>query len=738
MSLRRCVRQHGPAVLRQNSQEGPTVIDGEQPSLSRRKILYAFGVAAGSSVLPACSAGTKNQPGSGSSQTDNTAKGSHSKPVPTPTDFTESPLLAKQVKAGKLPAVEKRLPKHPYVIPHHWVQRGKYGGVLNMAAVSSQGASAANDNNREFFYGYSPLRYLNDGKDIGPGTVEKWSSNDDASEWTLHFRKGLRWSDGEPFKVDDVLFWWHGFAVPGNFGQSPPDWGRSEKGKLAKLKKVDNNTLKIIYNTPAPLFPDYLAGWTKGGTGGNGPIWVYPKHYLKQFHPKYNKKVPGKWDSVGGLWEKKSDPLRNPDCPTLAGFRCKSFNSKKGVVLERNPYYWAVTKDGDQLPYIDEITIDTVQKAQVLKLQIEQGKIDFCHGQLNQVGLSDVSTFSKAKDKADIDIIQWHNGSGTGMSFFLNYDYPDKEIRKIFRDPRFRQAISHAHDRKAVQKSIYYTTGTLTTGTLSPNTLEFQGSDGKKIYREWRDSYVKHDPDKAKKLLDDLGLTDKDNDGYVELPSGKKLTVQIDYPADMPKDAGQWNDKLVTDCKKIGLRLKRNPVSPQSFGPQWESGKLMAHAPWDISNTGSMLVEPLFVVPVEASRWAPLEGQYYALRDTKKEKQGINKSNPWKSKPPRLEPENDGPVAKLWHLLDKARVEPDETKRKKLVWEITKIHIKEGPFIMGSVSDTSEVVVAKNDLKNVPRKENLAQGGLVTPWTHPTPAAYDPETWFWSDPKKHT
>lgn len=709
-----------------------------QPGVSRRSFLYASGLAAGSAVLTSCSGKSNSGAGSQHSSGSDSAKGSAPKPLSPPKNFQEAPDLAKQVKAGKLPKVEKRLPKHPYVVPHRWLEQGKYGGILNMGVVSSQGTSAATGPNGEFFYGFSPLRFLNDGDDIGPGTVDKWSSNDKATEWTLHFREGLRWSDGHKFSVDDVLFWWEDIAVPGHFSQAPPEWCKSGSGKLVKISKVDDLTLKMTYDTPAPMLPTYLATWPNGGKGDNGAIWVLPKHYLKQFHPKYGKKVPKDWDKVGGLWEKKSSWMRNPHCPVLSGYRCKSYDSGKGVVYERNPYYYAVTKDGDQLPYIDEISIQTMGKRQVQKLQIQQGKIDFAHAKNAGVTLDDVSTLSKYKDKADIGIRQWNSGSGTGSLFMLNYDYPDKELRKLFREPKFRQAISHAVDRKAIQKKLWYTTGELTTGTVSPVTREFEKSEGKKLYTKWRDSYKEHDPEKAKKLLSELGLKDGDGDGYVELPSGKKLTVRIDYAADMQDlDAGH-DDQLVKDCKKIGLHMKRNPVSPQSFGDQWGEGKLMVRTGWDVGDGVSLFLGDVWLAPLEEGRWAPLEGQYYKLAGTKKAKKGINESNPWKSKPPRVKPDPDGPVAKLQSTMDKAQVEPDDTKRHQLLWDILKIHVEEGPFFMGYVANPANVEVVKNGLKNVPEKENLSRGGLGNPWTHPTPAVYDPEAWFWDHPKKHS
>ncbi|MBO0882342.1 MAG: twin-arginine translocation signal domain-containing protein, partial [Mycobacterium sp.] len=448
-------------------------------NLSRRKFLYGSALAAGSALLASCSSSsgsaTTSNNGDGSAST---AKGSAKKPLGAPKSFHDSPTLASQIKAGKLPAVQKRLPANPYVVPHNWVQRGKYGGNLQMIVFTTQGVSGA-DANREFFYGHSPLRWLNDGLDIGPGLAETWSSNADASEWTFNFRKGLKWSDGQPFTTDDILFWWEDIVLPGHYAQVPPDDCRSGNGTLVKMTAVDETTLKLTFDAPTPITAQHLAAYVKGAIGKNGPIWVLPKHYLKQFHPKYNKSVPKDWDTVGGLWESKSDWLRNPDCPTLTGFTCKSFNNNQGMVLQRNPYYYAVTSDGDQLPYLDEITFTFVQDAEVAKLQVQQGKVDFCHGAFVQISLEDVSTLQQSKQKAGTEVTLWSTGSGTGQAMFLNYDYPDEKLRNLFREPKFRQAISHAFHRDLLRKSQYFNTGDITTGTISPASLEFNvGTQG--------------------------------------------------------------------------------------------------------------------------------------------------------------------------------------------------------------------------------------------------------------------
>ncbi len=700
--------------------------------LSRRRFLYGAALAAGSVGLSACTSSSTTAGSTGSGGSGGNLKGSATKPLGVPTKFSQAPTVK------GLPPVTQRLPKNPYVVPHRWVGRGKYGGNLNMVVFSTTGAESATSNH-EFFYGYSPLRWLNDGLDVGPGTVDKWSSNADASEWTLHFREGLRWSDGQPFSVDDVLFWWEDMVLPGHDAQTPPSECLSSAGHVCTMKKIDQWTLKISYDSPQPGLPYYLASWAKGAIGKTGAAWMFPKHYLKQFHPKYNPKVPKNWDTSGGLWELKADWMANPDCPTLAGYKCKSFDNNTGVVLERNPYYYAVTKDGDQLPYIDTIAINVVQNPQVIKLQVQQGKVDYCHGPFNQIDLSDVATLSRSKQKGDYEILLWESGSGTGSMFFLNYDYTAKDPKygKLFRDKRFRQAISYAWDRVTAQKALYFGTGELTTGTLGPKAPEYHTKpSGPSLYDQWRDSYKTRDVKKAKALLAEMGLKDTNNDGYVEFPDGSKLTVQIPYSADISTTDGAKDDQLVANAKDIGLHMVRNPISPVTFGDQWAAGQFMSHTNWEVSN-GSLLVAAVWLLPLEPARWAPLEGAMYAQTGTSKEKAELNLP-PLKRNPPRMAPDKGGPIQQMWDLYNQAKREPDYLKRTQLFWNIIKIHISDGPFFMGTVANFLQPVIVKNGLRNVPSRENLAQGGLTNDWELPCPAVYDPEAYYWDDPSQHT
>ncbi|MFD2079061.1 ABC transporter substrate-binding protein [Actinopolymorpha cephalotaxi] len=709
--------------------------------LNRRTFLYGTAAAAGGVMLAACSSGGGSTDGSGPKKNAgdggnaSTAKGSNTKALPKPSKFQESPLLAEQVKAGKLDAIEKRLPENPFVIPHKWVKPGKFGGDLLMISPSASGG-AIDASNKEYMYGHTLLRWLNDGLAITGGLVESWEHNADASEWTLHFRKGLRWSDGEPWSTEDIMFWWNDLVLNTDHSETPPDECKSGTGKVATLSAVDPNTLTMKFDAPAPLTADRLAMWVKG-TNGNGPKWMVPAHFAKQYHPKYNKKVGKSWASAGGLFETKVDFSRNPDCPTMTGWKLKSIKEGRSIVWERNPYYHCVMPNGDQLPYVDTLNMSVVQDKQVGKLQMQQGKLDYVHGPFFGVALPDISAMKQSQKTSKLDVLLWDGGSGTGSVFFFNYDHKDPKLRKLIREPKFRKALSMATKRADMQKAIYFNTGEQTTGTLSPKAKEYKVNDeGKQVYQQWRDSALKYDPAAAKKLLDELGVVDKDGDGYREFPDGSKLKFTLDFPADTTDDHKQKNSYLERDWKAIGIKAQQNPVAPQGWGDLWNNGKLTSTTAWEVGDGPNHLVYPQWLVPIENSRYCPLEGSWYNVRGTPDEGKQAN-VDPFKRTPPRMEPEKGGPIDQLWKIYDKSKVEPDEMKRTQMVWEMIKIHIKYGPFFQGSVANTPQVVLARQGLMNIPKKENLAQGGFVNPWIHPTPAVYDPETFFWDKPDQH-
>jgi peptide/nickel transport system substrate-binding protein len=138
--------------------------------------------------------------------------------------YKESPALAEQIKAGKLPPVEKRLPDQPLVVPV--VEKiGEYGGVLRRAFL---GPADANNYVRVVYDAL--FRFSPDGAKIEPKIAAGAEPSSDFRTWTVLLRKGARWSDGAPFTADDILFWYKDVLLNKDLTPALPGWIRNADG----------------------------------------------------------------------------------------------------------------------------------------------------------------------------------------------------------------------------------------------------------------------------------------------------------------------------------------------------------------------------------------------------------------------------------------------------------------------------------------------------------------------------
>lgn len=691
--------------------------------INRREFLFGSAMTAVGVALSACARQAAPQPTQPpatkaavqASPTPIPTLAATATPVPTAAPAKEAPALAELVKQGKLPPLTDRLPKNPLVLaPVNEI--GTYGGRIR-SFYHWQGFWA------ECQYGHSAVRWINDGMEIAPGICDTWAANADNTEWTFHIREGLKWSDGEPCTVDDVLYWWEDLVLNPDHPDNPPDFG-SAGGKLVEFIKVDDYTVKLKYVEPTPLTAKRLAMWVNAGIG---PRWIVPKHYLKQFHPKYNSEYKD-----FEVHDQKMSVMENPEYPTLNPWKLSKYEASVSQTWDRNPYYYAVDTDGNQLPYIDGIDATYIEDAEVQKLTIMQGSVDFVH--FHKAALSDLSTMLENQEKGGYDVVLWDSGSGTGMMYFWNYDHPDDKRRALYRNPKFKQAMSYALDRPTIQRVVYYNTGIPTTGTMSPKAIEFNfNAEAQAMYEKARSAYVDYDPAKAKALLDEIGVKDADGDGWREFPDGSKLAVSIDLPADAGTECMSVLQIAEKNWKDVGLNIVINQMPPAEFGPLWRGGKLEVHTNWEVGDGPDHLLYPSWMVPNEPDRWAPLCGNRLMLVGTPKEDTELDKS-PWDRTPPRwasTEPGyKDGPVAKLTEIYLKAMVEVDELKRHHMVWDMINIHINDGPFFIGTVANYPRIIFKSKKLGNVPKKEQLRLGGFVNPWIIPYPAVTNPETYY--------
>jgi len=272
-----------------------SVAAGTIRTVSRRRLLTSAAIAGAGAMLVACgNSGSNGKPAASSAGlAGSAAKGAPVAPLPKPASFQQAPSLDALVKAGTLPALADRLPANPYVVPHNWVQKGKYGGLLKSTTTDTTSGALY-----EYTYGFSFLRYINDGQDIVAGLAESWEVNADATVITFHFRKGLKWSDGQPWTTADAMYWWNDMVLNPNHTDSPPDDVRDGKDKIAKVTAPDEMTIVLTFQSPAPVAVDRIAAYVNGSI--IGPRWMAPKHYISKYNPLYNKSLKPK-----GTWQTK-------------------------------------------------------------------------------------------------------------------------------------------------------------------------------------------------------------------------------------------------------------------------------------------------------------------------------------------------------------------------------------------------------------------------------------------------
>ena len=642
-------------------------------------------------------------------------------PVPTAmVQSNEPPALAQMVTDGKLPALAERLPKVPLTLsPVGGV--GKYGGRMR-CMWSGTGWSGTF---QESQYGHSALRWIDDGLGIAPGTCDTWSANGDNSEWTVHMREGLKWSDGEPCTVDDIMFWWEDLTQGTDpaYPDAVPDFGQDANGKLATFTKVDDYTLKISYGTPAPLTAKRLAMWVNANIG---PRWIAPKHYLTQFHPKYNTAEADFQD-----FNQKAETWTNPDCPVLNAWMLTAYEAGKSMTAERNPYYYCVDTEGNQLPYIDGQDWVSTADHQTELLLARQGAIDFYLGRFSW-SVADISVLNASKASGDYDIYLWDSGSGTAMMYFWNYDTKDDKLRALYRTPEFKQAMSFALDRPTIQKTVYFGTGILTTGTMSPKAFEFNFNAAAQAYaKKAFDIYAAYDPEKAKTMLDGINCK-VGADGFRTYPDGTPLEVRIDVQADAGNECLSVLEIAKQNWIDVGLNVVVNQVTPTAFDPGWGAGDLTLRTNWEVGDGPDHLLYPSWVVPNEPTRWAPLCGRLLQFAGTPAETEQTD-LNPWDRTPPRFNKDDaeykGTPIETIHQIYAKAIIEPDEVKRADLVYQMWDIHENDGPFFIGTVANYPSPTYLSNKLKGVPTHDQLKLGGFVNPWIIPYPSVTNPETY---------
>ena len=651
-------------------------------------VVACGGTAATNTVAPAASTGSSAAPTAAQGAAATKAAPTAAQVLPTGTiavsqaqatpiqraasgKFKDAPMLADQIKAGKLPPIEQRLPGNPRVLkPLEAV--GQYGGTWRRAYRGLSDRVGPTKLLEEFLIEWD----IPDPKTIKviANFAEKWEQNGDATEFTFYLRKGLKWSDGSEVTTDDVKFTWEDIQLFKDIKPTPDVIVRQRVGteyKNATLTIVDKQAFTIKYAAPFPLLPITIAK--------RGDSIVRPAQYLKKFHPKYvsvdelnkiaaDRKVAG-WPDLWGKAGNMEGPIPfwfiNPELPVYYPWKITKPVPAEPVVMERNPYYWQVDNEGNQLPYIDTIEHSFFEQNDVLNLQVASGKIDM---QGRHMTVGSYTFYKENEKKGNYRVFKWRAASTD--AYFPNINTPDKVLGKLFDTAEFRQALSIAINRKDIAELVWNGLGTARQVSPINGSPEYD-AELEKVWTEY-------DPKKANELLDKLGLT-KNADGTRKRPDGQILDVTVEHTS----VAGSADDDAHQQVKKywdaIGVKTNMKFVERSLYEQRCHNAELQIGY-WGFDRCSVVKADPgRWTGQIDDGPWAPAYGHWYDQNAYTKE-----------------EPPQDHPIRQIWKLWEETQSEPDEAKRSASFQQLLGIH-KQHPYAIGVVGEkVSPYIVANN------------------------------------------
>jgi peptide/nickel transport system substrate-binding protein len=610
-----------------------------------------------------------------------------------PAGYSEAPMLAAEVAKGALPPVAERLPQHPEVADMSWPgQRpGVYGGELHTLMGSTK------DTRMMVVYGYARLVGYDSKYELVPDLLESFEV-EDQKVFTFHLRPGHKWSDGSPFTTEDFRYYWEDVANNEDLSPSGPPHELMVDGKPPKVEILDATTIR--YSWPAPN-PDFLPA-----LAGPSPLYIYrPSRYLKQFNPKYTD--PAKVDAVvkqmgmrgwAPLHNKLDNMYRNdnPDLPSLEPWVLKTRPPSERFVFVRNPYYHRVDAAGRQLPYIDKVVLQ-IADSKIIPAMTGAGESEL---QARYLRFDNYTFLKKGEARSNYRVLLWDSGTGSNLALYPNLNASDKVWRDLLRDVRFRRALSLAIDRHEINQVIYYGLGKEGANTVLPASPLFKP--------EYPKAWSTFDLAQANRLLDEIGLTERDSDGIRKLPDGRTLEIVVETAGQSPEE-GDVLELISDSWRQIGVKLFQKASERDYMRNRIFSGATIMSV-WtgleDGIPTAAFSPQELAPTTQQQLQW-PKWGQYVETAGESGEAADL-------------------PEAKqLSQLLEKWR-ETTNREEQKQIWAEMLALWGEQVYTLGTVAGAPLPVVVDKRLRNVPDQ-------AVFSWD---PGAhfgiYHPDT-FWFD-----
>src|SRR6266404_434683 len=383
-----------------------------------------------------------------------------------------------------------------------------------------------------------PVDYRNGDErpDFDPGLCTKWDVSKDATDWTFRLRRGVRWSDGEPFSADDVVFTYN-VILDKNVDTAARDVfveGTDDSGATIypEIEKLDDYTVRFKLHRPNGSFLDSIYN-----------LWLIPKH---------------KWEQP---WRagRFADTMKLSDDPSsivaLGPFRVKEYVSGQRVVLERNPYFWKVDSRGQRLPYLDRIVFVIVKDFNTTQSKFQAGEIDVM-ARVRPQDYALVKRMESADIKVDDIGISYDTNwvafnQNTGSNPKTHKPFVEAWKLRLFRDQKFRQAASYAINREALANTVFSARAVPIYSFVTPGDKTWFSDDIMKY---------PYDPDRARRMLAEIGLKDTNGDGFLEDSEGHTVEISLITNASNNQRV-ETSSFVAKSLQDVGIKANSAPIA---------------------------------------------------------------------------------------------------------------------------------------------------------------------------------
>jgi len=583
--------------------------------------------------------------------------------------FIEPPSLAERVAAGELPPVAERIPQQPAVanFQARGMQSGKHGGTMRLLMGKTK------DIRMMMVYGYARLIGYDRDLNLVADLLESYQV-EEQRVFTLRLREGHRWSDGAPFTTEAFRYYWEDIVT----NEELYPFGLPKQllvdGEAPTVEFIDATTVRYSWSKANPYFLTALAA--------PRPLFLYaPGHYLKQFHADYAAPadIEAKIKETGvrnwaGLHHRKNHPYKNdnPELPVLQPWVNTTRPPAERFIFTRNPYYHRVDVHGRQLPYIDRVSIH-IASSSLVAAKTAAGESDL---QGRYLRLDDYTFLKAGEARNDFSVRLWQHGSGSQLALYPNLNSNDPAWRKLARSRDFRRALSLGINRFEINQVIYYGLATESNNTVL--------ADSPLFAPEYQTAWSRFDLAEANRLLDELGLNQRDDRGLRLMENGAPLEIIL-HTAGESTEETDILELIGESWRALGIKLHTKPSQREVFRERVFAGEAMMAMWGGVDNglpTADMSPEEFAPTGQTQLQW-PKWGQYYESSGQVGEMPDL---------PAAVE------LLDLYHQWNRA----SGAAQKREVWRnILDIHSRE-VFSIGLVCGVPQPVVVSNRLQNVP------------------------------------